>query len=441
MHIAIDFIILLVTLLLGVPVPFAFMAATFYMMTVDHISASFLIANGFHGINNTAILAVLFFILMGSIASDSGIADRIIGLFDPFLGRKKSGLGTLSIFGSAFFGAIAGTSSAAVAAIGSIMIPKMVERGYPRGYATSLISAASIEGQLIPPSVPMILYAWVAWQPVSVVFLSTVVPGLMLLVAYSIANAIIVKKYPIKVLPEESIKVKIKKFNINMRGGIFAVLMPVIVLGGIFGGIFTPTESAAIATIYALIIGIFVYKKLNIKNIVRSTVFGVTTTGVILLMVFFILALSKIFIMENLPGKLIALLLTITSNKILLLLLINGFLIMIGMLMDDFSGTLLSAIVLGPVIHNLGVSPIQFAAILGTNLGLGNKTPPTAPILYLACRIGNVPVEKVIKPQLVFILTCSLPVTLLTTFFPPISLLLPHLLMPSLVPHVPLFIS
>ena len=441
MHIAIDFIILLVTLLLGVPVPFAFMATTFYMMTVDHISASFLKANGFHGINNTAILAVLFFILMGSIASDSGIADRIIGLFDPFLGRKKSGLGTLSIFGSAFFGAIAGTSSAAVAAIGSIMIPKMVERGYPRGYATSLISAASIEGQLIPPSVPMILYAWVAWQPVSVVFLSTVVPGLMLLVAYSIANAIIVKKYPIKVLPEESIKVKIKKFNINMRGGIFAVLMPVIVLGGIFGGIFTPTESAAIATIYALIIGIFDYKKLNIKNIVRSTVFGVTTTGVILLMVFFILALSKIFIMENLPGKLIALLLTITSNKILLLLLINGFLIMIGMLMDDFSGTLLSAIVLGPVIHNLGVSPIQFAAILGTNLGLGNKTPPTAPILYLACRIGNVPVEKVIKPQLVFILTCSLPVTLLTTFFPPISLLWPHLLMPSLVPHVPLFIS
>ena len=440
MHIVIDFLILLVTLLLGVPVPFAFMAATFYMMTVEHISASFLIANGFHGINNTAILAVLFFILMGSIASDSGIADRIIGLFDPFLGRKKSGLGTLSIFGSAFFGAIAGTSSAAVAAIGSIMIPKMVERGYPRGYATSLISAASIEGQLIPPSVPMILYAWVAWQPVSVVFLSTVVPGLMLLVAYSIANAIIVKKYPITVLPEENIKVKIKKFNINMRSGIFAILMPVIVLGGIFGGIFTPTESAAIATIYALIIGIFVYKKLNIKNIVRSTVFGVTITGVILLMVFFILALSKIFIMENLPSKLIALLLTITSNKILLLLLINGFLIMIGMLMDDFSGTLLAAIVLGPVIHNLGVSPIQFAAILGTNLGLGNKTPPTAPILYLACRIGNVPVEKVIKPQLVFILTCSLPVTLLTTFFPPISLLLPHLLMPSLVPHVPLFI-
>jgi len=159
MHIVIDFIILLVTLLLGVPVPFAFMAATFYMMTVDHISASFLIANGFHGINNTAILAVLFFILMGSIASDSGIADRIISLFDPFLGSKKSGLGTLSIFGSAFFGAIAGTSSAAVAAIGSIMIPKMVKRGYPRGYATSLISAASIEGQLIPPSVPMILYA------------------------------------------------------------------------------------------------------------------------------------------------------------------------------------------------------------------------------------------------------------------------------------------
>ncbi len=440
MHILIDFAILFITLIIGVPVPFAFMAATFYMMSVDHISASFLIANGFHGINNTSMLAVLFFILMGSIASDSGIADRIIKLLDPFLNRQKSGLGTLSIFSSAFFGAIAGTCSAAVAAIGSIMIPKMVERGYPRGYATSLISAASIEGQLIPPSVPMILYAWVTWQPVSVVFLSTVVPGLMLLGAYSIVNAIMVRKYPVKVLPKEDMKTKMHKFKLSMKGGIFALLMPVIVLGGIFGGIFTPTESAAVATIYALIIGIFVYKKLNVKNIMNSTVFAVTTTGVILLMVFFILALSKIFVMENLPSRLVALLLSTTSNKILLLLLINGFLIIVGMLMDDFSGTLLSAIVLSPVMHHLGVSPVQFAAILGTNLGLGNKTPPTAPILYLACRIGHVPVEKVIKPQLIFILTCSLPITLLTTFFPPLSLTLPHLLMPKIVPHVPLFV-
>jgi C4-dicarboxylate transporter DctM subunit len=158
-------------------------------------------------------------------------------------------------------------------------------------------------------------------------------------------------------------------------------------------------------------------------------------------MVFFVMMLSKIYVMENVPQRMVDMLFGITENRYFILLLVNVFLLLLGMVMDDFSGTILAAALLFPVITEIGIHPIHFAAILGTNLGLGNKTPPTAPILYLAARVGNCPIEKLIKPQLLFICTVSLPVMLLTTYFPPLSLTLPHLLMPKAVPFVPLFLS
>ncbi|MCF8106944.1 MAG: TRAP transporter large permease subunit, partial [Desulfohalobiaceae bacterium] len=179
----------------------------------------------------------------------------------------------------------------------------------------------------------------------------------------------------------------------------------------------------------------------NVKMFIDSLITSVTTTGVIVLMVFFVMMLSKLYVMENVPQRLVDSLFGLTDNIYLIMLLVNLFLLLLGMLMDDFSGTILAAALLFPVMSEIGVHPIHFAAILGTNLGLGNKTPPTAPILYLAARIGNCSLDKLIKPQFIFIITCSLPVMLLTTFFPPLSLTLPHLLMPKAVPYVPWFIG
>jgi len=369
--------------------------------------------------------------------SSTGVASRLINISDSILGRKKSGLGTVSIVSCAIFGAIAGTCTAAVSAIGSIMIPRMVERGYPRGHATGLIACSSVLGQLIPPSVPMILYAWVTWQSVAACFLATVVPGIILVIIYSIINWFMCRKLPIKVSPPISPKEQVKEFGQASYKGFYALLMPIIVLGGIYGGVFTPTESAGVATLYCVFVGFFIYRTLNFKQLMDTMVNSITTTGVVILMVFFVMILSRLYVMENVPQRLVATLTGITDNKYILLLMINLFLIIIGMLMDDFSGTLLAAPLLFPLMQAIGVHPIHFAAILGTNLGLGNVTPPTAPILYLAGRIGKCKFDELITPAVIFMVFGAIPVVLLTTYFPFLSLWLPHLLMPKLVSIVP----
>jgi len=438
MDIIIDLAILIGLLVLGVPVPFCFMAAVLFLFTLGNYDPMFIMATGFHKVNSMAVLCVLFFILMGGLMSSTGVASRLINISDSILGGKKSGLGTVSIVSCAIFGAIAGTCTAAVSAIGSIMIPRMVERGYPRGHATGLIACSSVLGQLIPPSVPMILYAWVTWQSVAACFLSTVVPGIILVIIYSIINWFMCRKLPIKVSPPISPKEQVKEFGQASYKGFYALLMPIIVLGGIYGGIFTPTESAGVATLYCVFIGFFIYRTLNFKQLMDTMVNSITTTGVVILMVFFVMILSRLYVMENVPQRLVATLTGITDNKYILLLMINLFLIIIGMLMDDFSGTLLAAPLLFPLMQAIGVHPIHFAAILGTNLGLGNVTPPTAPILYLAGRIGKCKFDELITPAVIFMVFGAIPVVLLTTYFPFLSLWLPHLLMPKLVSIVPL---
>jgi tripartite ATP-independent transporter DctM subunit len=208
-------------------------------------------------------------------------------------------------------------------------------------------------------------------------------------------------------------------------------------LGGIYGGVFTPTEAAGIAVLYAVPVGFFIYRTLDVKLFKDAMVTTITTTGVILLMIFFVMILSRMYVMANVPQRLISGLTGFTQNKYTILLMVNVFLLILGMLMDDFSGTLLAAPLLFPLMKELGIHPVHFAAILGTHLGLGNKTPPTAPILYLAGRIGNCSVDKLLKIQFIFIVTCSVPVVLATTYLPFLSLALPHLLMPKLVPAAP----
>ncbi len=434
MDILFNLVLLIGLLILGVPVPFCFMATVLSTFLMGNYSTMFIISTGFKQVNSMAVLAILFFILMGGLMGTGGIATRLVAISDSILGRKKHGLGTVTIISCAIFGAISGTCSAAVASIGSIMIPRMLERGYPRGQATALVACPSVLGQLIPPSVPMVLYAWVTWSSVGACFLSTVVPGIIMVCLYCCMNAFMIRNEPIKVLPDVPAKQKVKDFGKATFNGFWALLMPIIVLGGIYGGIFTPTEAAGVAVVYCLPVGFFIYKSMDLKQFGDALISTITTTGVVIVMVFFVMVLSRMYVMENVPQRLIATLTGFTSNRIMILLMINLFLLILGMLVDDFSGTLLAAPLLFPLIKEIGIHPIHFAAIMGTNLGLGNKTPPTAPILYLAGRVGNCRFEQLVKPAVIFMTTCSVPVVLLTTYCPFLSLWLPHLLLPKLVP-------
>ncbi len=429
-HIVVDLLILISSIVVGIPVPFCFMLAAIYMGVIYFPDFSFLMTIGFRGLNSLTILSIPFFIIAGALMSSAGIAERLTNFANSMLGRMRGGMGAASIVACAIFGAISGTASSAVACIGGIMIPRLEKLGYPRGYSTGMLSCASVLGQLIPPSVPMILYGWVTQQSVAACFLSTVVPGILTTTIFCVINYVMVGRFPaIKVddpLPKPERNKMILKAT---RKGIWSLLMPIIILGGIYGGVTTPTEAAAVAVLYAVIIGFFVHKELKPGIMFRSLRSAATTSGVIVLMLFFVTILGRLYTMQQVPMKIANFLLSTSDNKYVILFMVNIFLVIIGMLMDDLSGTMLAAPLLMPLMLRIGVHPIHFAAILGTNLGLGNVTPPTAPILYLGGRVGGVQVDEYMKPALIYMIFGFIPVIILTTYLPDLSLFLPRLIM------------
>ena len=430
MVIAINLILLIGLIISGLPVPFCFMTAAIYMAVVNNLSFSFLLPSGYYALNSLTLLSVPFFIMAGALMSSSGIAERLTTFAQAFLGRLRGGMGAATIVACAIFGAISGTCSSAVACIGGIMIPRLEELGYPRYYSVAMVGCASVLGQLIPPSVPMILYAWVTQQSVAACFLATVIPGILTTILMCIVNWFEVKKLgTVKTEPQISFNEKMKVIGKATKHGMWSLLMPIIILGGIYGGITTPTESAAIAVAYAIVVGFLIHKELTPKVLGQALISSSSITGVAVLMLFFVSILAKVYTMQRIPQQLADFILGVSDNKYVLLLMVNLFLIVIGMMMDDFSGTMLSAPLLLPLMIKIGVHPVHFAAIMGTNLGLGNVTPPCAPILYLAGRIGGASVDQYFKPALKFMLFAQVPVIILTTYVPGLSMWLPKLIM------------
>lgn len=431
MELIIGALILLVTLVVGIPVPFVFIITTIYFIFTLGYDSSFLIPYGFSQLNNTVLLAIPLFIMAGRLMDTGGIAKRIVDFTETIVGKVKGGLGVVTVVACGIFGAISGSAAAALSSIGPVIMPRLVKSGYSRGFAASLISSASVLGLLIPPSAVMILYAWIGNQSVLRSFLATVVPGIILAILLSIINLIYMKKKNID--DAETIEVNeepfFRRFKKTGVAAIPGLLLPFIVLGGIYGGMMTPTEAAAVSVLYAIPVGFFVYKELNFKSFYNGLVDAAVTTGVIMIMLYAIMLLSRIFITEDVPGMLTSSLLSITENKFLLLLMINVFLIIIGMLMDDVSAVLLSTPILLPLVVQLGIDPIHFAAIIGVNLGLGLLTPPTAPLLYLGSRMGKTPVAEMLKPTLILIIFAWLPTLLITTYVPEVALFLPELLL------------
>jgi len=426
--------ILVGSLLLGIPAPFAFMGACVFLIYVYGFDPGAQLPVAFHKMKSLTLLSLPFFIMLGGFMTVGGISSRLVLIAEALVGRITGGLGAVAIVSCAIVGAIAGTCSAAVAALGGLIIPEMEKRGYTRGYATGLLAVASVLGQLIPPSVPMILYGFITMTSVTACFLAGVGPGILTIVIYCTVNYFMVRNNPnIYKAPSVDFTTQVKQIGKATRHGIFAISMPVILLGGIYGGIFTPTEAAAVALILAIVVGLFIHRDLKFKEIGTVLVQQSVTTGVVVLMVIFVLILSRIMTMQNIPQDMIRFVSGLTDNYFLTLLMVNVFLIFLGMIVDDFTGTLLAAPLLFPLMQHLGVHPVHFAAILGTNLGLGNVTPPMAPILYLAGRVGNVSIDQMIKPALIFMIFGAVPVVLITTYWPDLSLFLPRLLLPKLM--------
>jgi tripartite ATP-independent transporter DctM subunit len=436
MELAICILLLIILILWGMPVVSAFGGALLFAVVTMDLNVGALLPSGYSRLNTVVLLAIPLFILAGGIMQRGELGSKLVGFINIFVGRFVGGLGAVGVVASAVFGAISGSAAATLSCIGSIMFPQMEKAGFKRGHTVALIVCASPLGLLIPPSAIQILYAWSANQSVLVCFLSTVGPGLLLTLLLSVVSWFISKGY-MKVPSKDnntnagsgnSTGQEEKKTNLQItKEAIPALIMPLLILGGIYTGKFTPTEAAAVSVVYAIPVGFFVYKTLTMKGFLNSLKESGVTCGVLMTMLLLVMILSRIFVMQGLPQKLMTLFTSTTSNTTLILLMVNLFMILIGMLMDDVSGTLLCTPLLLPLMVSIGVSPIQFAAILGVNLGMGNITPPTAPLLYLGCRLGNSSIQPVLKPTMILLIFAWLPTLFLTTYWPPLSLWLPSM--------------
>lgn len=430
MEFIIALILLVILLILGVPIPFGFLATAIYLILYLGYDPSFLVPYGFGSLNNTLLLTIPLFILAGELMESGGIAKRLINFINLFVGKIKGGLGIATVIACAVFGAISGSATAALTSIGRLMHPRLVESGYSRGFAAALVSSSSILSMLIPPSIVMILYAWMGNQSVLATFLATIGPGLILVFLLSLINVLYFNKRVVNYLESESVpEVKNRKIVKEGLSALPAILMPIIILGGIYGGIMTPTEAAAVVVVYAIPVGLWVYKQLTKRKFFDSVISAANTTGIIMVMIYGIMILSRIVTMENVPKRLTDLLLSITDNTIILLLLINLILIVVGMFMDDTAAVLLATPILLPIVVELGIDPVHFAAIIAVNLGVGLLTPPAAPILYLGGRVTNTKIKELLKPTFVLILFAWLPTLIITTYIPEVALFLPKLVL------------
>ena len=372
------------------------------------------------GCDSFPLMAVPFFMLAGNLMSGGGIAKRMLDFFDTFMGFIAGGLSMVTTITCMFFAAISGSAIATTSAVGSFMIPAMKDKGYDEGFSASICAAAGTIGVIIPPSVPFVIYGVATGTSITDLFKAGVVPGIAMGVALMIVCYVMSKKYGFK---GESKQFSLKAVWHSFWHAIWALLSPVIILGGIYSGYFTPTEAAVISVVYSFIVGRFVYKELDNKSAYKALRDTIVVNGSTTFMVGLSSAFAAYLSLTGIPRTLANTMLGITDNKYILLILINIFLLIVGCLVDNIPATIILAPILLPVVEALGMSPITFGIMLTMNLAIGFCTPPYGIDLFVASAISGVSIGKMMKFMLWFILAL-LVVLMLVTYWEPFTLFL-----------------
>lgn len=378
------------------------------------------------GTDNFALLAIPFFILAGGIMAEGGMAERLVNLARIFVGFIRGGLALVNILASTFFGAISGSSVADTASIGSVMIPQMVKNGFPRLFAVNVTVAGSLQPLLIPPSHNAVIYSLAAGGSVSIahLFLAGVIPGLLLGLSLMVLVLVIARRrnYPKgEVVPlRAALKIAIEAF--------WGLLTVFIILGGILGGIFTPTESAAVACIYAFLVTMFVYRDYKWSELHLLVGRVVRTVGIVMILIGFSVAFGYMMAILRVPALAAEFFLSIADNKYTLLLLINVLLLILGTFMDLAPMLLIATPIFLPIVKQFGVDPVHFGIIMILNLGIGLLTPPVGSTLAVGCAVGKVSMEALSRSILIFYVP-MLVVLALVTYLPAITLWLPAVIL------------
>lgn len=422
---AVVFIALIVSLVLTVPIGFSLgIASLAYIFATDQLTLGFVARNMVTGTDSFPIMAIPFFVFAGELMGGGGISKRLLDVANVFFGRIRGGLAIVTVVVCMFFAAISGSGPATVAAVGGMVVPTMLEKGYDKKFVLALIAAAGSIGVIIPPSIPMVVYSVTVNSSVSSLFLAGFIPGILIGLVLIVYSYVYARKAGYK---GDTEPFSIGRALREVWRGKWALLSPVIILGGIYGGIFTPTEAAAVSVIYSLIIGLFVHKELNFKQMLDVTKRSCETTATILVVIGCATGFSKVLTLGRIPTTVATLLTTMTDSKVLILLLINLLLLLVGCFMETVCAIMILAPILFPVVTALGVDPIHFGIIMVTNLAIGFITPPLGVNMFVASRVGETTLDVVIRGIVPF-LVLMIATLMLITYVPAISMFLPNLL-------------
>lgn len=418
--------------LLGAPIALALaLSCVLYILMFGTIDFSFIVQNFLNGTNNFNLLAIPFFILAGELMVGGGISQRLINFCMSLVKRTKGGLGIVAVIACMIFAAISGSGPATVACIGGIMIPQMIRHGYNKPFATAITSAAGALGPIIPPSIMFLLYGVANSVSVPKLFIAGVLPGILMTVVLCIMTRAIVIKENFVAPPEvaeEDEKLYALSIWTTLKDSIWALLVPIIILGGIYGGIFSPTEAAVVSCVYAMLIGFFVYKELTIASL-PGVLVRATRSCSFLVVIAFSTAFGKLLSLEGVTTAIADGVLSLTTNKYIILLLINIVLLIVGMIMDAGPAIIILAPIFLGIVKPLGVDPVHFGVVMITNLSIGLVTPPVGVNLFVGTKISNISMESTFR-YIFILLIGMLGVLTLVTYIPDISLILPSL-MPS----------
>lgn len=417
-----SFIVLIV---LSVPIGYAVGISTaITLFLFADIPLVMVTQNAVAGCDSFPLMAIPFFILAGSLMSTGGVAKRLLDFANMIFGYFTGGLAMVTTVSCMFFAAISGSAMATTSAIGTFMIPAMKERDYDTGFAASLTAAAGTIGVIIPPSIPFVIYGVVVNTSISDLFIAGFIPGVLMGVALLATSYILAKKYGYKGTGHFP---KPKEVITSFKEAIWAILAPTIVLGGIYAGVFTPTEAAVIAVVYSAFVGAFIYKELTWKLLYKSLFDTILINGITTFMVGFSMAFAGYLSIQQIPTAIADAIMTLTTNKILLLLIINLFLLAIGCLIDNIPATIILSPILLPIVTQLGMSPITFGVVITMNLAIGFVTPPYGINLFVASAVGKVSIGSMMK-YMKYFLVALIIVLMITTYVPATTMFLVDLL-------------
>lgn len=418
------FILFFVFLMLGVPIAFSLGLGSVVAIFMDDKISSMLVAQKlFSSINSFSLMAIPFFMLSGELMEAGGISKRLVNIAKAFVGHITGGIGMVDIGTSVLFAGVSGSAAADTAAVGSMLIPSMLKNGYPRGLAAVIQACAGSLGPIIPPSLTMIIYCSLTGLSIGECFMAGVIPGLIIGLGVAVVTYFYARRLGIK--GDE--RVPYRERLTAIKDGILAIIMPLIIIGGIVSGIFTPTESGAIAVIYALVIGMFVYKEFTYRELPRIFLKAASMTGMALLIVAGASIFSWLVAYEKFPKMIITFLTGLTDNKYVIMMLLVLFLLFVGMFIETLSATIICAPILMPVAAQYGIDPIQFALIMVITLVYAGVTPPVGGVLLITMGIAKAKMKEALTYLAPYLgIICI--VILLLIFVPQISLLLPRLL-------------